>query len=94
MAFCGTMRILRALPHFISVVFHLVRDVLRFLLLGTRSNAAVKAENIFLRKQSRRDLSRINMASADYISQVHKFNSFMQNGVFGRDSFMGGDPMV
>jgi putative transposase len=50
-ASCGTMRTLRATLHFISMVFHLVRDVLRFLLLGTRSSAAIKAENIFLRKQ-------------------------------------------
>jgi len=31
--------------------FHLLRDAVRFLLLGTRSSAALKAENLFLRKQ-------------------------------------------
>lgn len=31
--------------------FHLVRDAVRFLLLGTCSSAALKAENLFLRKQ-------------------------------------------
>jgi putative transposase len=33
------------------MVFQLVQDALRFLLLGTRSSAALKAENLFLRKQ-------------------------------------------
>jgi hypothetical protein len=30
-------------------------------------------------------MSRVNMARATYISQLHKFNNFMQNGLFGRD---------
>lgn len=34
-----------------SMLFDLSRDALRFLLLGTRSSAALKAENIFIRKQ-------------------------------------------
>jgi hypothetical protein len=33
------------------MLFDLARDTLRFLLLGTRSSAALKAENIFHRKQ-------------------------------------------
>ena len=36
---------------FVSMFFHFVRDAVRFLLLGTRSSAALKAENLFLRKQ-------------------------------------------
>jgi putative transposase len=35
----------------ISLLLALVQDALRFLLLGTRSKAALKAENLFLRKQ-------------------------------------------
>jgi hypothetical protein len=34
-----------------SLLFTLTQDALLFLLLGTRSSAALKAENIFLRKQ-------------------------------------------
>ena len=33
------------------VLVLLLQDAVRFLLLGTRSSAAVKAENLFLRKQ-------------------------------------------
>jgi putative transposase len=35
----------------VSIFFDLAQDVLRLLLLGTRSHAALRAENIFLRKQ-------------------------------------------
>lgn len=44
------MRTARAVLHFASMLLALVQDALRFLLLGTRSNAALKAENIFLRE--------------------------------------------
>jgi putative transposase len=46
-----TMKAADALCRLISMLFDLARDALRFLLLGTRSSAALKAENIFLRKQ-------------------------------------------
>lgn len=36
---------------FISVLLLLLQDAIRLLLLGTRSRAALKAENLFLRKQ-------------------------------------------
>jgi putative transposase len=36
---------------FISVLWLLLQDAVRFLLLGTRSRAALKGENLFLRKQ-------------------------------------------
>ncbi len=36
---------------FAFVLFHLMQDAIRFILLGTRSKAALKAENLFLRKQ-------------------------------------------
>jgi hypothetical protein len=45
------MPTLPALLRFVSMSFHLVRDAVRFLLLGTRSSAALKAENLVLRKQ-------------------------------------------
>jgi putative transposase len=51
MASCGTMRPLAGLSRLVTMVFHLVGDALLFLLLGTRSSAALKAENLFLRKQ-------------------------------------------
>jgi len=35
----------------VFILSSLVQDALRFLLLGTRSGAAIKAENMFLRKQ-------------------------------------------
>ncbi len=35
----------------ISALALLLQDALRFLLLGTRTSAALKAENLFLRKQ-------------------------------------------
>jgi hypothetical protein len=40
-----------ALLRFVSTLFHLVQDALRFLVLGVRSRIAVRAENLFLRKQ-------------------------------------------
>jgi hypothetical protein len=40
-----------SLIHLVSILLNLAQDALKFLLLGTRSSAALKAENIFLRKQ-------------------------------------------
>jgi putative transposase len=51
MACCLAMTTVSHLLHFISALFGLAQDVFRFLLLGTRSSAALKAENLFLRKQ-------------------------------------------
>jgi hypothetical protein len=51
MASSGAMRTAQFLFRLISILFALTQDALRFLLLGTRSSAALKAENIFLRKQ-------------------------------------------
>ena len=45
------MRTAQALLRFVYLLFDLIQDALLFLLLGTRSNAALKAEIIFLRKQ-------------------------------------------
>ncbi len=45
------MRIPPALLRFVSMFFDLARDAVRFLLLGTRSSASLKAENLFLRRQ-------------------------------------------
>lgn len=45
------MRTDLALYRLISLLLALVQDALRFLVLGTHSKAALKAENIFLRKQ-------------------------------------------
>ena len=45
------MTIANLLFHLVSVLFGLAQDAFRFLLLGTRSSAALKAENLFLRKQ-------------------------------------------
>jgi len=45
------MRAAHSLLRLVSVLLDLARDALQFLLLGTRSSAALKAENIFLRKQ-------------------------------------------
>jgi putative transposase len=50
-AFCDAMSTRIAWLRFISVLLLLVQDAVRFLLLGTRSSAALKAENLFLRKQ-------------------------------------------
>jgi hypothetical protein len=51
MACCVAMQTLRQLFHAVSVLFCLAQDALRFLLIGARSSAALKAENLFLRKQ-------------------------------------------
>jgi len=45
------MRTAHSLFRVVSILFALAQDALRFLLLGTRSGSALKAENIFLRKQ-------------------------------------------
>lgn len=45
------MRTAHSLFRLVSILFALSQDALRFLLLGTRSGSALKAENIFLRKQ-------------------------------------------
>jgi len=45
------MQMALSLLRLVSLLFALTRDALLFLLLGTRSSAALKAENIFLRKQ-------------------------------------------
>ncbi|HXN21738.1 MAG TPA: integrase core domain-containing protein [Candidatus Dormibacteraeota bacterium] len=45
------MRTAHSLLRLVFILFSLAQDALRFLLLGTRSSAAIKAENIFLRKQ-------------------------------------------
>src|SRR5438445_2616267 len=51
MACSLAMTIANLLFHLVSVLFGLAQDAFRFLLLGTRSSAALKAENLFLRKQ-------------------------------------------
>jgi transposase InsO family protein len=51
MASFNPMRTGQALFRLVSIFFDLAQDVLRLLLLGARSSAAVRAENIFLRKQ-------------------------------------------
>jgi hypothetical protein len=45
------MRTAHSLLRLVSILFDLAQDALQFLLLGTCSSAALKAENIFLRKQ-------------------------------------------
>ena len=45
------MRTAYSLLRLVSILLDLAQDALQFLLLGTRSSAALKAENIFLRKQ-------------------------------------------
>jgi transposase InsO family protein len=45
------MRIAHSLFRLVSILFDLAQDAIRFLQLGIRSSAALKAENIFLRKQ-------------------------------------------
>ena len=45
------MRTAHSLFRLVSILLDLAQDALQFLLLGTRSSAALKAENIFLRKQ-------------------------------------------
>src|SRR6266404_4628340 len=51
MGCCVAMQPYRQLFHLVSVLLHLAQDAFRFLLLGTRSSSALKAENHFLRKQ-------------------------------------------
>ena len=51
MASSHPMRTAHSLLRLVSVLFDLAQDAVRFLLLGTRSSAAIKAENLFLRKQ-------------------------------------------
>jgi putative transposase len=45
------MNAIKALNHLLAVSFVLFLDTVRFLSLGLRSNAALRAENLFLRKQ-------------------------------------------
>ena len=45
------MRTAQSLICFVSLLLDLIQDAILFVLLGTRSSAALKAENIFLRKQ-------------------------------------------
>src|ERR1700674_3371819 len=45
------MRTTHSLLRLVSILLDLAQGALRFLLLGTRSSAALKAENIVLRKQ-------------------------------------------
>ena len=45
------MRIAHSVLRLVFILSSLAQDALRFLLLGTRSAAAIKAENMFLRKQ-------------------------------------------
>jgi hypothetical protein len=47
----SSMRTAPSLLRLVSILLDLAQDVLQFLLLGTRSSAALKAENIFFRKQ-------------------------------------------
>ena len=51
MASFNPMRAGHSLFRLVAILFDLAQDVLRLLLLGTRSTAALKAENMFLRKQ-------------------------------------------
>jgi putative transposase len=45
------MNMIRALNHLLTVSFVLLLDIVRFLSLSVRSSAALRAENLFLRKQ-------------------------------------------
>jgi len=45
------MRTAHSLLRLVSILLDLAQGALQFLLLGTRSSAALQAENIFLRKQ-------------------------------------------
>ena len=51
MASFNPMRTGYSLFRLVAILFDLAQDVLRLLLLRTRSHAALRAENIFLRKQ-------------------------------------------
>ena len=50
-ASCGIMNIIKALNHFISALSAILLDALRFVSLGVRFNSAIRAENLFLRRQ-------------------------------------------
>jgi putative transposase len=50
-ALCGAMSMRIAWLRLMFALVLLLRDAVRYLLLGTRSSAALKAENLFLRKQ-------------------------------------------
>jgi putative transposase len=54
----GAMRTAYALLRLVSMLLAFAQDALRFLLLGRRSTAALKADNIVLRKQLARYLER------------------------------------
>ena len=71
------MRAGQALFRLVSIFFDLAQDVLRFLLLGTRSSAALKAENIFLRKQLAL-LSFAKIAYGDISLRCNAFITVMQ----------------
>ena len=45
------MRTVHSVLRLVFILSYLAQDALRFLLLGTGSGAAIKAENMFLRKQ-------------------------------------------
>ncbi len=51
MALCRAMSTRIAWLRLISALALMLQDAIRFMLLGTRSSAALKAENLFLRKQ-------------------------------------------
>ena len=51
MAFSDVMSTYTVPLRVVSVLLRMVQDAVRFMLLGTRSRAALKAENLFLRKQ-------------------------------------------
>ena len=51
MTFCGAMQTVSALLRVVSLLFSIVRDSIRFILLWTRSSVSLRAENLFLRKQ-------------------------------------------
>ena len=48
---CSQLHENGSFPASLPILLDLAQDALQFLLLGTRSSAALKAENIFLRKQ-------------------------------------------
>src|ERR1700745_2006528 len=52
------MRTARSVLRLVFILSSLAQDALQFLLLGTRSGAAIRAENMFLRKQLARYLQR------------------------------------
>lgn len=51
MACCVAMQPSRQFFHLVTVLLRLTQDAFRFLLLGARSSAVLKGENLFLRKQ-------------------------------------------